>query len=362
MPAEDIPRPPRTSVPPPAEAPAEATGATSSGRPPRTLVYIVDGTLSTLDPGRETNAGLLRNLLVEQGPSATLAIGYHPGVQGRGLERWLRAASGLGMNDAIIEGYAHIASRYRPGDRIFLFGYSRGAYAVRSLAGMIDRVGLLRAESALERRVHRAFRLYAAGRPRSRDAFAERHCHASAMVEMIGVWDTVKALGLPYPILSRVHPMATEFHDHRLGRHIRFGCHALGLDEDRTAFDPVMWEYPEHWDGRLEQMWFPGAHGDAGGHVGRYAKARPLSNIPLVWMLERAESLGLPLPEGWRERFPQDAGAPMLGSRRGVGRFFVFRRPRLVTPFDGEDLHDSVAERMEKLRYVPKARGLSPED
>lgn len=327
--------------------------------PPRALIFIVDGTLSRLDPGRETHAGALMKLLTGGKARSGLRVGYHPGVQGRGLKRWLRAASGLGINDAICAGYAMLASRWRPGDRIFLFGYSRGAYAVRSLAGLIDRVGLLRRDQALERNVDRAFRLYRDGDPDAAARFARRHCHPRADVEMIGVWDTVRALGLPYPILSRLHPMATEFHDHALGGHIRNAFQALALDEDRAAFAPVLWRLPAEFPGRVEQLWFPGAHADVGGEVGRMPAARPLANLSAVWMLERAEAAGLPLPPDWRDRFPTDPTAPMLGCRRGLARFFLLRRPRRVGAFDGEDLHPSVAERLERTGWRPRAHGLA---
>jgi len=332
---------------------------------PRDHVFIVDGTLSTLAPGDETNAGLLYKLLSENGPEAGRVVRHHAGVQGKRLDKWLRAASGAGINDAICAGYAELCSRWAPGDRIFLFGYSRGAYAVRSLAGLIDRVGLLTRENAIERRVQRAFRHYqraALAAPALR-AFARRFCHRETpRIEMIGAWDTVKALGLPWPVLSRIHPMATEFHDDRLGASVRNAFHALALDEDRTAFAPVMWRPAPDWRGRLEQVWFPGAHGDVGGHVGRRVEARPLSNLSLVWMLERAERCGLALPEDWRARFAVDPCAPMIGARNGVGRLFLFRAPRRVSAANGEDLHWSVAARMEGLPgYRPRAVGLEAE-
>jgi len=350
-----MPSEPPSAAPPPAPAhPAEPSS--------RALVYIVDGTLSSLAPGRETNAGRLYRLLTRGRARADLIVGYHPGVQGKGPGRWLRAASGLGINDAICEGYARIASRYRPGDRIYLFGYSRGAYAVRSLAGLIDRVGLLRADAAIERRVQRAFRHYEGGDPAVVRAFARRHCHPAAAVEMIGAWDTVKALGLPYPLLSRIHPMATEFHDHALGPQVRNGFQALALDEDRTAFRPVMWRCAPGWTGRLEQVWFPGAHGDIGGQLEGMARARPLANIPLVWMLERAQACGLPLPADWRDGLATDPAAPMLGAHRGLARLFLLRARRRVGSGDGEDLHDSVAARMAARRYVPRAAGIEALD
>ncbi len=338
----------------------QLTSQNGKGPDPRNHVFIVDGTLSSLEPGCETNAGLTYRTLTESGPSAAQSVSYHRGVFGRGLEGWMRAATGEGINDAIVEGYAALASRYQPGDRIFLFGYSRGAYAVRSLAGMIDRLGLLRRRHALERRVQRAFQYYMSDRmsPQAM-SFSRQFCRQNVRVEAICVWDTVKALGLPYPILSRIHPMATEFHDHRLGAHIRNAFHALALDETRTAYSPELWQRTSGWSGRLEQTWFPGAHGDVGGQVDTRPAARLLSNIPLVWMLERAESLGLILPDDWRSRFPTDPAAPMIGTNSGIGKLFLVRRPRRFSGANGEDLHESVARRMELIPgYRPAAEGL----
>jgi len=325
---------------------------------PRDLVFIIDGTLSSLVSERLSNAGLTYRLLSEGGARADQTVAYDAGVAGgAGFRRWWRAATGLGVNDSIRRGYAFLSSRAREGDRIFLFGYSRGAYAARSLAGLIDRVGLLRPEAALQRRVVRAFRHYEAGPSRAAAEFSARHCRP-ARVEMIGAWDTVKALGLPYPGLAFLAPMATEFHDHALGPHIGAGYHALALDEDRVAFSPLLWSRAPGWRGAIEQLWFPGAHPDVGGQVHLRPAARALSNLPLVWMLEKAESHGLRLPPDWRERFPTDPIAPMVGSRRGMPGTFLLRKPRRVGAAPGEDLHSSVAERMEATRYAPRALGL----
>jgi hypothetical protein len=166
---------------------------------------------------------------------------------------------------------------------------------------------------------------------------------------MLGVWDTVRALGLPYPVLSRLGHLAAEFHDAALGPRILHGYHALALDEDRTAFAPILWRRSPDWLGRLEQAWFPGAHGDVGGEVRSRPEARPLANIPLNWMLRRAARHGLGLPEDWDRRFPEDPGAPSLGNRSGVARLFLLRRPRVAGGADGEILHLSIRERMAAL-------------
>jgi uncharacterized protein (DUF2235 family) len=326
---------------------------------PRTHVFIIDGTLSSTAPGCETHAGALWRLLTEDGPSARQSVGYHPGVQGVGLRRWWRAATGAGLNDAICAGYGWLSSRWRPGDRILLFGYSRGAYAARSLAGLIDRIGLLQRGHAMERRISRAFRHYRAGRSASAQAFSRSFCHLEAPVDAIFAWDTVKALGLPAPGLIRFHPMAYEFHNDDLGHNVRAGFHALAADEDRSAYRPVMWTRAPDWTGRLEQMWFPGAHGDVGGQLDGAAAARPLANLSLVWMLEHARDCGLTLPAGWRARFPTDPCAPMVGARSGIGRFFLRRPRRFNAGEDGQRASPAIAARIAGLPgYHPRALGL----
>ncbi|MGR3715186.1 MAG: DUF2235 domain-containing protein [Thermohalobaculum sp.] len=329
-----------------------------AGNGARNLVFVSDGTLSTLRPGAETNAGLLYRLLEEIGPRSYQQCDYDPGVQGSGWGKWFNAITGMGINLAICQGYGFLASRYRLGDRIYLFGYSRGAYAVRSLAGMIGSVGLLRREQATHRNIRRAFRLYQRnGSSAARADFIARRCHDGIKIEMVGVWDTVKALGLPYPVLSRLGQMATGFHDHTLGPHIGHGYHALAIDEDRTAFAPILWQRSEHWEGRLEQAWFPGAHSDIGGDIGSLAKARPLANMPLNWMLLRAARHGLVLPEGWEGRFSEVPAAALVGNRSGLARLFLWRRPRVTGDGDGEAIHLSIRDRMAALPgYRPVGR------
>jgi uncharacterized protein (DUF2235 family) len=254
---------------------------------------------------------------------------------------------GRGVAPQIRRAYGWLASGYREGDRIFLFGYSRGAYAVRSLAGVIDRVGLIRRTCATERMVQLAWRHYerAPDSPVAR-AFSRRFCHASAPVEMVGVWDTVKALGLRLPVFWMFTADRHAFHNHNLGPTIRHGFHALALDETRAAFAPVLWECPPDWQGNIEQVWFRGAHGDIGGQLGGFAPARPLANIPLVWMLDRAEALGLALPPGWRTRFPCDPQAPMVGTWRSWGKVFLLRRRRVVGRDRSESQHPTAERRV----------------
>ncbi|MFV1594528.1 DUF2235 domain-containing protein [Phaeobacter sp. JH20_36] len=350
-------------------------------RGPQAHVIILDGTMSTLEPGHETHAGMVYRLCREVGPQ--VSVFYEAGVQWQSWRKTTDVMIGRGINRQIRRAYGYLASRYRPGDRIYLMGYSRGAYAVRSLAGVIDEVGLLKAEHATVRNIRTAYRHYQCGGASAsgmRDhtatslppmaetgeetapepdatghgqamaqtgacvasTFSERYCHRNVEIEMVGVWDTVKALGLRLPLLWRWAERRHGFHNHQLGRHVKNGFHALALDETRRVFEPVLWECPDGHDGKVEQVWFRGSHGDVGGQLGGFEAARPLSNVSLVWMLERAENCGLPLPRDWRMRFPVDPTAPSVGTWRGWGKIFLLRGKRRVGLDSSERLHSSV--------------------
>ncbi|MCF6272898.1 MAG: DUF2235 domain-containing protein [Rhodobacteraceae bacterium] len=337
----------------------------------RTHVFIIDGTLSRIKDGEETNAGLLYKLLRVQ---PDLKVGYDRGVQGRGWLKWLNVLTGNGINCSIRGGYTALAKAYQPGDKIFLFGFSRGAYAVRSIAGMIAKVGLLTPQNVSNKRIRNAFHLYENCVDGKRSGeFRKKLCHETIEIEMIGVWDTVKSLGLPFPVLSYISPMATEFHDHKLSKIINNAFQALAADENRHAFEPIQWKYRPDWHGRLEQAWFAGAHSDIGGHVLALPEARALSNISLHWMLDRAAMCGLLLPRNWAARFPTDPLAEMQGPYAGISKYFLIRGAR---KFGGEQykvaqyeaaqyggkqanyLHESLITRMNSLpTYKPRLAG-----
>ena len=311
-----------------------------------THVIILDGTMSSLDPGCETHAGTTYKLLREMPASARLSLYYEAGIQWSAWRRAHEVAFGRGINRQIRRAYGFLSSRYRPGDRIVLIGYSRGAYAVRSLAGVIDRVGLLRAEHATVRNVRQAYRHYEwAPDNESARTFSRLYCHGRTEIEMIGVWDTVKALGLRLPLLWMLSEPRHAFHSHALSDVVLHGYHALALDETRSVFEPVLWHSPGDYNGHLEQVWFRGAHGDVGGQIDGYEPARPLANIPLVWMLDKLEARGVDLPDGWRARFPCDPAAPSVGTYRGWGKLFLLRRRRRVGRDPSEKLHPTAEAR-----------------
>lgn len=328
--------------------PQDTTPEETAG--PCTHVILLDGTMTSLTPGEETNVGRIYHLLRAQGG---YSLYYEPGIQWRGWARAHEVAAGVGINRQIRRAYAFLARRYSPGDRIFLVGYSRGAYGVRALAGLIDRLGLLRADVASPARVDEIYAHYREDptSPTAR-AFVARHCHGEVPIEAVCVFDTVRALGNRWPLLWRLAPRVHAFRSNHLGRSVRAGFHALALHETRRAFAPEMWEVPAHRHAHVQQVWFRGSHGLVGGQVREDAEARQVANIPLVWMLDRMASRGLKLPPHWQNRFPRDPEATSPWGYRGTGRLFLARKGRVVGADASEWLHPSVGTAVP--RHVPK--------
>ena len=320
-------------------------------REPISHVIILDGTMSTLVPGYETHAGQALRLCCEMG--SKVSVYYESGVQWESWKSLLDVLMGRGINRQIRRAYGYLASRYNPGDKIFFFGYSRGAYRVRSLAGAIDAIGLLKAEHATVRNIKQAYRHYECNaRGEAAAIFRQKFCHENVAIEMVGVWDTVKALGLHLPLPWHRAEDRYAFHNHRLGPVTRHGYHAMALDETRELYEPILWECTPEFKGHVEQVWFRGTHGDVGGQLNGFEEARPLSNISLIWMLDKAELHGLALPDGWRDRFPTDPHARSVGTWRGWGKIFLLRKYRKVGKDRSERLHVSVSPD-ELPRWVP---------
>ena len=308
----------------------------------RTHIILIDGTLSTLKERRETHVGWLYKQLGQS--TISTSVHYIPGLQWGNWRTSWRVLVGRGLSAQIQEAYGVLAARYRPGDRIYKFGYSRGAFAVRSLSGIIDRVGLLRSEFATTRYVDRVWRRYRGSR-RSED-FRSRYCHGDVKINMTGIYDTVSALSVNLPWFAQILPDNYSFHNHRISDCVLAGYHALALDETRAAYAPERWEADEtgapH---EMEQVWFSGSHADVRGHLLGQETARPSANIPLIWMMEHAERHDLRLPETWREGLHINAKASSVGMSRGFGRFIWVRAKRQVKLSSFEWIHPSVSDR-----------------
>ena len=265
------------------------------------LVVCADGTWKSLDDSEDaTNVEKLHAAVLPTGADGTRQLTrYFPGV-GSTKERLLGGAFGLGLSKNVQQAYRWLCQEWLPGDELHLFGFSRGAFTVRSLAGMIRNVGLLPAHR-LEL-VDEAYGHYRdkdpAWRADGAKAVAWRRAHSREVerIRCIGVWDTVGALGVPTsgPLgwWSRRH---WGFHDVQLSGRVEFAFHALAVDERRKAFAPALWQVDDTHAAqqRVEQVWFAGVHTNVGGGYPDCG----LSDTTLWWMAGRAREAGLELDQ-----------------------------------------------------------------
>lgn len=251
------------------------------------LAMYLDGTWNTARS--RTNVTVLHELTAEHDLDGNeQKKHYDPGVGTRWGERVLGGWLGWGLDDNVIEAYDWLAERYTDGDLIYLFGFSRGAFTARSLAGMVARHGL---PTQPAKRGREVFELYR----RTGHAKLAPGCR-HVPIHFLGVWDTVGALGIPFGRIRGLSRSTTQFHNTYPSTYYLNACQALAVDEGRQAFVPTMWtEYHpggppfQPWAGNLEQRWFAGAHTDVGG---RSPESR-LARIPARWMQERAHDCGL---------------------------------------------------------------------
>ena len=226
------------------------------------IVICSDGTWSTPDRELPTNVTRMARAVLPTAPDGAAQVVFYDagvGTEGSWLWRLLGGVSGRGLEKNIRDCYRFLVHNYEEGDEIYLFGFSRGAYTVRSLAGMVRNVGVLRKSDADQFR--NAYRLYrrSDASPASSEAAAFRAAHSrEAAITFIGVWDTVGALGIPLRRLGRLTASHHQFHDVELSGIVRHGCHALAIDEKRGPFRASLWEAKPKPGQIVEQVWFSG--------------------------------------------------------------------------------------------------------
>ncbi|MDS9467006.1 DUF2235 domain-containing protein [Paracoccus sp. MBLB3053] len=301
----------------------------------------MDGTFASLTEGKRSSIARIHAMLSgEMGPTTSkVQLHYAPGQQWAAWQTLPQLISGLTLDHNIQAAYAWLAQHWQPGNPLYFFGYSRGGIGVCALAEMVDRVGLLRPEAASPENIQRAWLAY---RHQSGEELPLRLRHAHVPIRMVGILDTVMSLGIRLPFLWAMSEPGFDYSKGRLARNVYQGVHALALDETRTAFEPILWE-SHHSHQRVEQIWFRGCHADIGGQLGGHEFARPLANLPLVWLMTQAAEAGLPLPHGWHRHHPCDQDAPRLGSWHSWGKAFLMRGPRQAGALPSEALHPSVA-------------------
>jgi uncharacterized protein (DUF2235 family) len=277
---------------------------------------------------------------------------YDPGVGTGGWEyeeesATLKAkhdqATGYGLQKNVEDAYGFLMECYEEGDRIYLFGFSRGAFTVRALAGMLYKCGLLGPDN--DNLLEYASKLY-----NNKNMKYDKELVAGfkatfsrpCPVYFVGVWDTVESLVLN---------AGKKFYDHQLNPQVKFGYHALSIDEKRKDFPPCPWDESKIAGQTIEQVWFAGVHSDVGG----WYDERGLSNIALRWMIDKASAAGMEVDMNRAAKYHPNPHDMMHESYEG---FWIFRGTEVRRIPEGALIHSSVDERMRKGDNAYRPRNL----
>ena len=373
---------------------------------PKNIVVCSDGTGNS-GGNRGTNVWRIFNAVNRHRTDVKQITFYDDGV-GTDSLRWLRAlggAFGWGLSKNLRQLYTFVVMNHQPGDRLYLFGFSRGAFTIRSLGAMISRCGLLEREKFLdldpgkrERALNRILKAYRSSKKirerKDGESYEVYDKHVREQLEIdtlpfrnecipihfIGVWDTVDAVGLPFDELKVMDWLSRRFfglrlwgfHDRKLSRKVKHAYQALALDDERKTFHPNVWDPPDPAakpptcngqplvDQTIEQVWFAGVHSNVGGG---YPKDS-LSLVPLDWMMGKAHKHDLRfLPGTWKEyREQADTYGRLYDSRTGSGAFYRYA-PR--SPSERPvHVHASVFDRVRRGtdNYAPKVIGKASPD
>lgn len=300
--------------------------------PPKRLVFCFDGTWNTLDAKCPTNVVLTAETILPMAPDGKAqAIFYDQGVGTGRFERLGGGMFGWGLVDRLGDAYRFLTFNYTPGDEIFVFGFSRGAFTARSFVGLLRNCGVVARSQA--GRIGDAIAWYRERSPsKAPDSLPSRRFRAEVSpavcvdegedewrqamiggyspgsapvlaVRYLGVWDTVGALGVPtrYQLLQ-VFNRKYAFHDTNLSRLVQSGRHAVAIDERRQDFTPTLWSNidklnrncstdPDSPNAPYLERWFPGVHCGVGGG----GDFRGLSDESLAWVWDGAQKAGLAL-------------------------------------------------------------------
>lgn len=329
------------------------------------IVVCCDGTWNS--PDKDVNGVPVPTNVVkfatavrsEDANGAAQMVYYDTGVgtSGSTLKQMFDGATGSGLSRNILEAYDFLARNYVLGDELFLLGFSRGAFTVRSLAGLIRNCGILRPNAI--NMVRQAYQLYRSSskssHPKGTESTLFRRSYSVAdivPIKFIGVWDTVGSLGNPL-FLNGIISRRYRFHDTDLSSIVSFAYQALAIDEKRRHFEPALWRQQPHATNQvLEQVWFAGVHSNVGGGYPSTA----LSDIPLLWMCEKAKACGLALDQiPTRQDVSQRPDETWKGFYRLIPR--LYRQIDALVENRGpsnEDVHPTVvAKYQQQTSYRP---------
>ncbi|HEY9313317.1 DUF2235 domain-containing protein [Williamsia sp.] len=280
----------------------------------KNLVVCCDGTWKSADDKDVSNIEKIARAVDPAPEGGPIQIVYYAAGVGTGATRFEKLAGGafgLGLDAAIVGAYRFLSLNYQDGDQIYVFGFSRGAYTARSLAGMINAIGLLKPEGLVANRLSTAMPLYRSRPADDEDPTPEWSAAADdfrvdcyskhdEFIRFLGVFDTVGTLGVP-GVTRRKY----QFHNVSLTPQVATARHALAIHERRRAFAPALWTENKKAEATtdVKQIWFDGVHSDVGGG---YPESE-LANRSLKWMVEEARAAGLAFVDSRLVTKPDDA-------------------------------------------------------
>ena len=255
------------------------------------LIVCLDGTWNTPDEGENpTNVVKIMRAISPTGNDDLHQIVFYDKGVGTGgpIDRAWGGASGKGVDDNVQDGYRFLVNNYQRNDELYIFGFSRGAFTARALAGFIGKYGMI--EKGKMRLLPQLWKLYeerksskaATGKLKKVLIEAEK----DVRIKCVGVWDTVGALGIPAGVFGPWNRKRFQFLDAHLGSNVDVALHAVAIDEKRGPFVPTLWEKKTRDDQLVEQVWFPGVHANVGGSY----KDAGLSDTALDWMIKRLKA------------------------------------------------------------------------
>jgi uncharacterized protein (DUF2235 family) len=314
------------------------------------IAIFADGTWNSPERGGATNVLRMTRAVKPQTEAAKQVAFYDWGV-GTDRKKLMGGISGVGIDKNIMDCSRFIVHNYDPGDQLFFFGFSRGAYTVRSLAGFIRNCGLLQRPHA--NKIGDAFRLYRkrtkASGPNESEARSFRRKYAVAditPIEFVGAWDTVGALGIPVPFWGTLNDRKFLFHDTEPSKIVQHARHAVSMDENREDFAPVLWSDKPSID--LLQVWFAGVHSDVGGGY----RNRGLSDCASSWMVGEASKLGLQFESHFVDSIKPKPSAKMHNERKGI----YLARDSIVREITGP-VHSTAKERWDRNAQKYREKG-----
>ena len=323
------------------------------------IVICADGTWSRpekdLQEDFPTNVLRLARAIKPVGANQTPQQVFYDWGVGSYYDQVVGGATGKGLHKNIMDDYRYIVQNYSPGDELYLFGFSRGAYTVRALCGLINNCGIIKRPDAplLQKAFNHYKKSGPAHAPQGSESvkFRNEHSHKSREIKFVGVWDTVGAMGIPFSFLG-LFDDKDEFYDTKIGGNVRIARHALAIDEHREDFVPTIWLPKENMD--MQQVWFAGAHSDIGGSYKPDKDGSFSSDIPLAWMIQEAVKSDLAVESHLKQSLTTNPLATIHKSRRSFYRIKKkYNRP-IEQEQDSVLIHESVKSRWDQdSKYRP---------